>query len=110
MYQYTTHLTDKQWQPGPYEGVELLVLHKNDATGGMTVLRRFKEGTTIPAHLHPETNESVYVLSGVWEESGTRYSTGAFFFAPKGERHGPHIARTEVISLTIFDGPLTFVE
>jgi hypothetical protein len=22
-------------------------------------------------------------------------------------RHGPHIARTEVISLTTFDGPLT---
>jgi len=32
---------------------------------------------------------------------------GALFFAPKGTRHGPHIARTEVISLTIFDGPLT---
>jgi len=25
---------------------------------------------------------------------------GALFFAPKGTRHGPHIARTEVISLT----------
>jgi len=47
------------------------------------------------------------VLSGEWEESGTTYTTGALFFAPKGTRHGPHIARTEVISLTIFDGPLT---
>ena len=28
-------------------------------------------------------------------------------FAPEGVRHGPHVARTEVISLTIFDGPLT---
>jgi quercetin dioxygenase-like cupin family protein len=49
----------------------------------------------------------VYVLSGEWEESGAVYSTGAFFFAPKGEKHGPHVARTEVISLTVFDGPLT---
>ena len=35
------------------------------------------------------------------------YTTGALFFAPKGTRHGPHVARTEVISLTTFDGPLT---
>jgi hypothetical protein len=29
-----------------------------------------------------------------WRQSGER-------------KHGPHITRTEVISLTIFDGPLT---
>ena len=29
---------------------------------------------------------------------------GAVLF---GAHHGPHVARTEVISLTIFDGPLT---
>jgi hypothetical protein len=27
----------------------------------------------------------------------------------QGEKHGPHIARTEVISLTAFDGPLTVI-
>jgi hypothetical protein len=48
-----------------------------------------------------------YVLAGEWEESGTIYTVGALFFAPKGPRHGPHIARTEVISLTIFDGAPT---
>jgi len=47
------------------------------------------------------------VLSGEWEESGVTYSEGAFFFAPKGQRHGPHVAKTEVVSLTVFDGPLT---
>jgi quercetin dioxygenase-like cupin family protein len=47
------------------------------------------------------------VLSGEWEESGVSYTTGAFFFAPRGVRHGPHVAKTEVISLTVFDGPLT---
>ena len=49
------------------------------------------------------------VLSGEWEEAGVVYTTGAFFFAPKGEQHGPHVARTEVLSLTMFDGPLTVV-
>jgi hypothetical protein len=49
------------------------------------------------------------VLSGDWEEEGVVYTTGAFLFAPRGELHGPHLARTEVISLTVFDGPLTVV-
>ena len=107
MFPYTTLADSKTWQPGPYPGVELLVLHKNETTGGVTVLRKFHAGMTIPAHAHPVANEFVYVLSGEWEESGVTYSTGAFFFSPKGVRHGPHVAKTEVVSLTIFDGPLT---
>ena|SRR5580692_1901209 len=107
MFSYVALQQDKIWQPGPYPGVELLVLHKNQQTGGVSVLRKFTAGVTVPAHVHPLANESVYILSGEWEESGVTYRTGAFFFAPRGERHGPHIARTEVISLTVFDGPLT---
>jgi quercetin dioxygenase-like cupin family protein len=109
MFPYVAWGKDKQWQAGPYPGVELLTLHKNEQTGGVTVLRKFHAGMTIPAHMHPTANEFVYVLSGEWEESGAAYTTGAFFFAPKGTPHGPHIAKTEVISLTIFDGPLTVV-
>jgi quercetin dioxygenase-like cupin family protein len=107
MFQYTALAREKQWMPGPYPGVELMILHKNEATGGVTVLRKFHAGVTVPAHAHPLANESVYVLSGEWEESGVTYTTGAYFFAPKGERHGPHVAKSEVISLTTFDGPLT---
>jgi quercetin dioxygenase-like cupin family protein len=107
MFPYVALPEDKSWQAGPYEGVELLVLHKNETTGGVVVLRKFRAGLTVPAHIHPEANEYVYLLSGEWEESGAVYTTGAFFFAPRGVRHGPHHARTEVISLTVFDGPLT---
>jgi len=107
MFQYAALAKDKTWKAGPYPGVELLVLHENKTTGGLTVLRKFSAGTTVPAHTHPLANEFVYVLSGEWEESGVAYTTGAFFYAPKGEQHGPHVARTEVISLTQFDGPLT---
>src|SRR5206468_1737335 len=109
MFPYVALVKDKQWQPGPYPGVELMFLHKNEKTGGVAVLRKFHAGMTIPAHIHPEANEFVYVLSGEWEEAGVTYTTGAFFFAPRGLAHGPHIAKTEVISLTIFDGPLTVV-
>ena len=110
MFPYVTLAKDKSWQPGPYDGVELLVLHKNEPTGGVKILRKFRAGLTVPAHIHPLANEYVYVLSGEWEESGAVYTTGAFFFAPKGVRHGPHHAKTEVISLTVFDGPLTVTQ
>jgi len=107
MFPYITLAQSEKWQPGPYPGVELLVLHKNAQTGGVTVLRKFSAGITVPAHIHPQANEFVYVLSGEWEESGVLYKSGSFFFAPRGIPHGPHVARTEVISLTVFDGPLT---
>ncbi|MDQ6632628.1 MAG: cupin domain-containing protein [Verrucomicrobiota bacterium] len=79
MFQYVSLAQDKSWQPGPYDGVELMILHKSEVTGGLTVLRKFKEGATIPAHIHPQANEFAYILSGQWEESGTIYSTGTFF-------------------------------
>ena len=44
MFQYSAQAKDKTWQPGPYAGVELLVLHKNESTGGVTVIRKFKAG------------------------------------------------------------------
>jgi quercetin dioxygenase-like cupin family protein len=107
MFPYVALSKDKAWQPGPYEGVELMILHKHETTGGLVVLRKFKAGNIVPMHAHPQANEWAYVLSGEWEESGTIYTAGALFFAAKGTRHGPHIAHTEVISLTMFDGPLT---
>jgi len=109
MFQYVALEKDKQWKPGPYAGVELLVLHTNEVTGGLTVLRRFKAGTIVPPHIHPQANETAYVLSGEWEEDGVVYTQGTLFHAPKGELHGPHTARTDVVSLTTFDGPLTVV-
>ena len=107
MFPHVSNADSLPWQPGPYPGVDLKILHRNPATGGVTVLRRFAAGSTIPAHTHPLANETAYVLSGLWEEDGTSYPPGSCFFAPRGERHGPHVARVEVVSLTHFDGPLT---
>lgn len=109
MFPYIALAKDKEWMPGPYEGVELKVLHKNERTGGVVVLRKFHAGMTIPAHTHPEANEWAWILSGTWEESDVAYTEGTLFFAPKGMKHGPHVAKTEVVSLTVFDGPLTVV-
>lgn len=107
MFPYLALAEDQPWQPGPYPGVELKILHRHELTGGVVVLRKFHAGQTIPAHIHPLANEWAWILSGEWLESGESYTPGTLFHAPKGELHGPHEARTEVISLTIFDGPLT---
>ncbi len=107
MFQFIALAEDQPWQPGPYEGIELKILHKNEATGGMVVLRKFHAGKTIPVHTHPVANEWAWILTGEWEESGVAYTQGTLFHAPRGQLHGPHIAKTEVISLTMFDGPLT---
>ena len=107
MFEYIKNSEEKEWILGPYEGVKLKILHKDEKTGGIVVLRKFEAGTTAPAHTHPITNEWAYIISGEWEESETIYSEGTLFYASKGKKHGPHIAKTEVISLTHFDGPLT---
>ena len=109
MFPHLALAEDKPWQPGPYAGVELKILHKNEQTGGVVVLRKFHAGVTVPAHTHPVANEWAWILSGEWDEGGVTYETGTLFFAGKGIQHGPHVARTEVVSLTIFDGPLTVV-
>lgn len=109
MFPYLALAADLPWQPGPYPGVELKILHQNSATGGVVVLRKFHAGMTIPAHTHPAASEWAWILSGEWQESDVTYAAGTLFFAPQGERHGPHVARSEVVSLTIFDGPLTVV-
>jgi anti-sigma factor ChrR (cupin superfamily) len=109
MFSYIALADEKLWQPGPYPGVELKILHRHEDTGGLVVLRKFHAGATIPAHTHHVANEWAWILCGEWEESGVTYTPGALFFAPKGVQHGPHVARTQVVSLTVFDGPLTVV-
>jgi hypothetical protein len=95
------------WMQGPYPGVDLRVVDRDRETGGITVIRRFRAGVTVPAHIHPEADEWVYVLSGDWEEDGVVHGPGTVFEVRKGVLHGPHHARTEVLSLTRFNGPLT---
>jgi anti-sigma factor ChrR (cupin superfamily) len=109
MFPYLAHADTVPWQSGPYPGVELKFLHRHAETGGVVVLRKFAAGVTVPAHLHPAANEWAWILSGEWVESDVSYGPGTLFFAGQGTPHGPHQARGEVISLTVFDGPLTLL-
>ena len=75
--QYIALAKDRTFQPGPYAGVELLILHKNRAPVAWS-FSAISAGVTVPAHVHPLANEHVYVLSGEWEESGIVYGAGSF--------------------------------
>ena len=35
MFQYTSQADEKDWILGPYEGVKLKILHKDEKTGGL---------------------------------------------------------------------------
>jgi len=100
MFQYIALADQKPWQPGPYAGVELKILHRNEATGGLVVLRKFAAGTEVPAHVHPMCNEWAYILSGEWVESDVTRpggvvsrTQGGAARAASGARgsHQPHV-------------------
>jgi quercetin dioxygenase-like cupin family protein len=107
MFPNSKTLESMDWVPGPYPGVDLAILERDPVTGGVTVLRRFRSGITVPAHVHPAADEWVCVISGEWVEDDRTYGPGSILQAPRGVPHGPHHARTEVLSLTRFNGPLT---
>ena len=57
MVPYVVLAKDKAGQPGPYPGVEVIILHKHETTSGLVALRKFRAGHIIPAHAHPEADE-----------------------------------------------------
>src|SRR5256712_12621676 len=89
MFPYVTLAKDKSWQRGPYEGVELLVLHKNEATGGETIHRKLRQGLIVAARPHPLAHQDRHVLSREWEDGGAGFTTRPVFFPPQSGRHGP---------------------
>jgi anti-sigma factor ChrR (cupin superfamily) len=64
MFPYIALTKDKTWQPGPYDSIELMALHKNPDTNGVVVLRKFKAGHTIPAHTHHHAGNETKGISG----------------------------------------------
>ena len=48
MFQHIAKAEAKEWQAGPYAGVELKPLHKDEQNRGGVVLRKFHAGVTVP--------------------------------------------------------------
>ena len=77
---------DAEWR-NFLPGVDLKVLHADDAQGTQTALWRLAPGARIPAHPHGH-DEECFVLEGSLEHRGTDYQAGDYMLAPAGSRHG----------------------
>lgn len=77
---------DLPWKPTPTAGVDMKVLVKDDDTGLLTALFRWKPGTVLALHEHVEIEQS-YVLEGEFEDDDGVYTAGNFVWRPKGHRH-----------------------
>lgn len=95
------------WREKSLPGLYEKSLWRNDETGASIALVRFEEGVGIPRrHVHG-SNQFMYCLEGRYEylDPGLVLTPGSFYMNPKGNPHGPTIARTECVLLEIYDGP-----
>jgi anti-sigma factor ChrR (cupin superfamily) len=108
MYQHIVSTDSLPWTPLDFPGVFMRVVYQDARTGGMTVMTRLEPGAAIPAHLHRQADETVFVLSGDFIEAGALHPSGSYFVAAAGTPHGPHESRTGCIVLTTFSAALDF--
>jgi quercetin dioxygenase-like cupin family protein len=108
MYQRMINKDEIDFTPLDIPGVRIQVLHKDESTGGMTVLTHIAAGATIPEHWHTSADETVYVLEGDFVERGQSYGPGAFFAGRAGTSHGPHSSVSGCVVLTAFSAAIDF--
>lgn len=95
------------WREKSLPGLHEKLLWRNEATGATIALVRFEQGVGIPTeHVHA-SNQFMYCLEGAYEylERQLVLTPGCFYMNPKGNPHGPTIARSESTLLEIYDGP-----
>jgi len=95
------------WQEKSLPGLAQKMLWRNEGTGASIALVRFRKGTGIPErHVHA-SNQFMFCLSGAYEytQTGVLLRPDAFYWNPKGNAHGPTLAREESVFLEIYDGP-----
>lgn len=108
MYQHIISTDSLGWTPLDFQGVSIRLVHQDKRTGGMTVMTRLEAGALIPAHIHTQADETVFVVSGDFIEEGVTHGPGTFFVATAGTPHGPHMSRTGCLVLTTFSAALDF--
>ncbi len=97
----------RPWQEKSLPGLSQKMLWRNEQTGASIALVRFQKGAGIPeSHVHA-SNQFMFCLSGAYEYpgSGLLLTPYAFYWNPKGNPHGPTLAREESVLLEIYDGP-----
>jgi quercetin dioxygenase-like cupin family protein len=83
----SVNLDTANWthEKGSADGSEGMMVHSDEATGGIDLLVRFPAGHVIPPHFH-DSNERIFVAEGELtlrkDSSDTVLKTGGFAFLP----------------------------
>jgi quercetin dioxygenase-like cupin family protein len=75
----------QEWRDSGVSGIEKCELRRNDANGGVGLVR-FAKGAIFPLHDHPGW-EDVLILRGSVLIGGTRLDEGDYAYTSAGETH-----------------------
>ncbi|HEY5280587.1 MAG TPA: cupin domain-containing protein [Pseudolabrys sp.] len=95
------------WREKSLKGVHEKMLWRNEESGASIALIKFDKGAGIPKPHYHAANQFMICLSGKYEytSTGVVLTTGCFYCNPKGNVHGPAVAREETVVVEIYDGP-----
>jgi mannose-6-phosphate isomerase-like protein (cupin superfamily) len=80
--------------PFPSDGdITLAVRNANYTLGPVMLHLTMKPGAVIPAHLHKNVAEILYVVEGDFLNEGKEYQAGTSLHIKAGTTHGPHSTR-----------------
>ena len=96
-----------EWRPKSLKGLYEKMLWRDEATGASVALVKFDKGIGIPEPHRHASNQFMFCLSGAYEytKTGVLLTPECFYWNPKGNPHGPTLAREESVFLEIYDGP-----
>lgn len=104
-------LDPAQWVTVPNtNGFRIYKFWEHPKTGASICLCDVPKGGKIPIRHRHASNQFMYCIEGTYEylEPGLVLKPGTFYMNPKGNPHGPTIARTRCLLLEIYDGPHYF--
>jgi 2,4'-dihydroxyacetophenone dioxygenase len=95
------------WRAKSLKGIHEKMLWRNEQTGASIALIRFEKDAGIPQPHSHDSNQFMICLEGKYEytATGVILTPGSFYWNPKGNVHGPAIAREETVVVEIYDGP-----
>lgn len=98
---------DMPWREKSLKGLHEKMLWRDAATGATISLNKFEKGAGIPKPHSHASNQFMFCLEGRYEYTATStvLTPGCFYCNPRGNVHGPTIAREESLLVEIYDGP-----
>lgn len=101
------HSDSVPWREKSLKGISEKMLWRDEEGGASIALIKFAKGAGIPQPHYHASNQFMFCLRGHYEytATGVTLTAGSFYCNPKGNVHGPAVAREETVVIEIYDGP-----